>query len=209
MHPQLNSLAEKIKPFVPEGTETRVAQSIINNNIHLKLTRRRTSKMGDYRPPQNGKGHRISINKNLNKYSFLITFLHEVAHLVCWNKHQNRALPHGSEWKNYFKIQMHDYLSQKIFPEQIHNALLNYMNNPAASSCADANLLKALQLFDPYDGLLNLEELDENTIFSLDENKIFKKGPLERKRYKCYNMTNKRYYLVSALARVKPIKISQ
>lgn len=205
MHPQLESLAEKLKPFVPYGTHTSVAHLIISNNIHLTLTRRRLSKIGDYRPPQNGKGHRISINKNLNKYSFLITFIHEVAHLTCYNQFKNRVLPHGYEWKNEFRHHMKPFLSNNIFPQQVLDALLKYMNNPAASSCADVNLLKSLQIFDPTDGLLNLEELEENTIFSLDGNKIFRKGKLERKRYKCFNMINKRYYLVSAIARVKPI----
>lgn len=206
MHPQLNSLAEKLKPFVPEGAQKTVAHLIISNHIHLTLTRQRTSKLGDYRPPQNGKGHRISINKNLNNFSFLITFIHELAHLTCWNEFQNKVLPHGAEWKLHFRKHMTPYMNENFFPPSVLHALAKYMNNPAASSCADINLMKALQTFEPEDGLNNLEELDENSIFSLDGNKFFKKGPLERKRYKCYNLTNKRYYLVSALARVKKIE---
>ena len=206
MHLQLNTLAEKLVPFVPSGTEKMVAYLIINNNVHLTLTRRRASKLGDYRPPHSGKGHRISINKNLSKYSFLITFVHEVAHLTCWNEHKNKVLPHGAEWKMYFRKHMTQFMNENFFPKNILDALNKYMNNPAASSCADANLLKALQMYDPDDGLKNLEELDENTIFSLDGNKIFKKGPLERKRFKCFNLTNNRYYLVNGLARVKMIE---
>ncbi|NUM32265.1 MAG: SprT-like domain-containing protein [Bacteroidetes bacterium] len=206
MHPQLNSLAEKLNPFVPFGADKMVAQLIISNNIHLTLTRQRTTKIGDYRPPQKGKGHRITINKNLNKFSFLITFIHELSHLTCWNDFQNKVLPHGTEWKNHFKRHMTPFLNNNFFPEIILNALIKYMNNPAASSCADINLMKSLQMFEPDDGLKNLEELEENSIFSLDGNKIFKKGALERKRYKCYNLTNKKYYLVSAIARVKKIE---
>jgi SprT protein len=44
----------------------------------------RSSKLGDYRPPQRGLPHRISVNHNLNQHEFLITLIHEMAHLLCW-----------------------------------------------------------------------------------------------------------------------------
>jgi SprT protein len=206
MHPKLHSLSLQLKPFVPPQTETLVAEMIIFHNVHLKLTKHRATKLGDYRPPFKGEGHRITVNKSLNPYSFLITFVHEVAHLTCWNKYQNRVQPHGGEWKNEFKMLMKPFLSQHIFPQNVLIALNKYMQNPAASSCADVDLLKALQNYQADDGLLNLEQLPENVVFMLDGNKVFKKGPLERKRFRCLNLTNKRYYFVNALARVKPVE---
>lgn len=205
VHPQLIPLSNHVKPYVPQGTELMVAQMIIENKIHVTITKHRATKLGDYRPPVNGKGHRITLNKSLNQYSFLITFIHEVAHLTCWTQYQNKVAPHGREWKEHFKKQMHPFLMQDIFPERVKNALKNYMQNPAASSCADVDLLKALQEHQPEDGLLNLEELDEHQIFELDGNKVFQKGPRERKRYRCLNLINKRYYFVNALARVRPV----
>ncbi|MFM9943976.1 MAG: sprT domain-containing protein [Bacteroidia bacterium] len=206
MHPQLIPLSKQLHPFLPLGTEIQVAEMIITNNVHLKLTKHRATKLGDYRPPFQGKGHRITVNKSLNPFSFLITFVHEVAHLTCWNKHQNKAAPHGKEWKADFKHLMKPFLAKHVFPENILTALHKYMQNPAASSCADVDLLKALQYHQPDDGLLNLEELPENKDFVLDGNKFFRKGPLERKRFRCLNLTNKRYYFVNALARVKPME---
>ena len=206
MHPQLIPLSHQVKPFLPPGTEIQVAEMIINYQIHLKLTKPRTTKLGDYRAPFNGKGHRITLNKSLNPFSFLITFVHEVAHLTCWNQHQHKVPPHGKEWKEHFKNLMRPFMSQHIFPENVLAALNKYMKNPAASSCADVNLLKALQYHQPEDGLRNLEELPENMEFVLDGNKMFRKGPLERKRFRCLNLSNKRYYFVNALARVKPLE---
>lgn len=206
MHPKLLSLSSQLKPFVPPQTEVKVAEMIIENNVHLKLTKHRASKLGDYRPPFRGEGHRITVNKSLNPFSFLITFVHEVAHLTCWNKFQNKVAPHGNEWKIEFQMLMKPFMTQHVFPENVLKALNNYMQNPAASSCADVNLLKALQNHQPEDGLQNLEELPENIVFVLDGNKVFKKGPLERKRFRCLNLTNKRYYFVNALARVKPME---
>ena len=206
MHPQLIPLSQQIKPFLPPATEIQVAEMIITHQVHLKLTKHRATKLGDYRAPVNGKGHRITVNKSLNAYSFLITFVHEVAHLTCWNQHKHKVAPHGREWKEHFKHLMKPFLSQHIFPGNVLVALHKYMQNPAASSCADVDLLKALQNHQPEDGLLNLEELPENKDFVLDGNKFFRKGPLERKRFRCLNLSNKRYYFVNALARVKPLE---
>jgi len=206
-HPQLIPLSLQVKPFLPAGTEIQVAEMIIENRIHITITKHRTTKLGDYRHPANGKGHRITLNHSLNPFSFLITFVHEVAHLTTWNRYQNKVAPHGKEWKDDFKILMKPFMSQHIFPEDVLNALNNYMKNPAASSCADVDLLRALHQQNPDDGLINLEELKEHQVFALDGNKVFKKGPLERKRFRCQNLQNKRFYFVNALARVKPIEI--
>jgi hypothetical protein len=206
MDAQVQKLAQQVKPFVPPGTETAVAGMIIKNQIHITVTKHRATKLGDYRPPANGKGHRITLNKSLNQYAFLITFVHEVAHLICWNAHGNRVAPHGKEWKHYFKQQMLPFLHHSVFPENVLQALNKYMSNPAASSCADTDLLRALHAFEESDGLVNLEDLPENQVFGIDSNKIFKKGPLQKKRFRCLNLINKRYYFVSALARVKPIE---
>jgi len=203
MHPQLVPLSNQVKPFLPSGTEMLVAEIIITNKVHITITKHRATKLGDYRPPFNGHGHRITLNKSLNPFSFLITFVHEVAHLTCWNQYQNKVAPHGKEWKQHFQHQMKPFMGHHVFPENIMKALNNYMKNPAASSCADIHLLKALQEHQPNDGLVNLEELSENEWFALDGNKVFQKGPLERKRFRCLNLGNKRYYFVNALARVK------
>lgn len=205
MNPQVTALSNHVQPYVPEGTSLMVAQLIVEHKIHVTLTKHRATKLGDYRPPQHGKGHRISVNKNLNPYSFLITFVHEVAHLTCWNQFQNRVAPHGKEWKMHFKILMEPFLRARVFPEKVDAALQSYMRNPAASSCADVTLLKALQEHQPDDGLVHLEDLEEHQVFELEGRRIFQKGPRERKRFRCLSLDNKRYYFVNALARVRPV----
>ena len=35
-------------------------------------------------------------------YQFLTTFVHELAHLIIWEKYGHRAAPHGKEWKQCF-----------------------------------------------------------------------------------------------------------
>jgi predicted SprT family Zn-dependent metalloprotease len=45
----------------------------------------------------NGK-HEITVNSNLNKYKFLITLIHEISHLVAFEKFGRNIKPHGNEW---------------------------------------------------------------------------------------------------------------
>ncbi len=146
---------------------------------------------------------RITINHDLNKYSFLITLVHELAHLKAWQKHKNRVLPHGAEWKNEYKYLMSFFLHNAIFPIDINHALAKYMANPAAASCSDINLLRILRKYDKRDeGIIHLEEAPDNCTFKLENGRIFKKGEKRRTRFLCAEVGTKRIYTVSSLAEV-------
>ena len=43
---------------------------------------------------------------NLNPYRFLMTLVHEVAHLVAFQKYGRAIKPHGKEWKFTFQTLM-------------------------------------------------------------------------------------------------------
>ncbi|MDQ3022070.1 MAG: SprT-like domain-containing protein [Bacteroidota bacterium] len=168
----------------------------------LKITKSRTTKLGDYRHPHRGKPHQITVNHNLNKYSFLITLTHEVAHLTAWNKYRNKILPHGKEWKEEFKIHLAPIFNLKILPDDINKNLSNYYLNPKASSCADIGLMKVLKRYDENSLYVHLEDIPCKSIFKLRNGSEFIKGDKIRKRYKCINVLNKRAYLVSPVAEV-------
>src|SRR6478735_209674 len=90
--------------FLPPGTFEVVAPFFHEHTIHLTLTRHRRSLHGDYRAPSRDHPyHRISVNATLNPYSFLITLLHEIAHLTTTVAHGLKASPHGREWKSEFR----------------------------------------------------------------------------------------------------------
>src|SRR5947207_3677758 len=89
---------------------------IVQFNIHLRITKSRASKYGDYRPHPDKHGHIITVNHDLNRYSFLLTFIHEVAHLVCQKKYSRFISPHGKEWKREYSILLRFFLSTEIFP---------------------------------------------------------------------------------------------
>src|SRR5436853_67603 len=131
----------QLQSYLPEGSFDEVLQYLQHYKVHLTITRKRQSILGDYRHAHEGKTHRISVNGNLNRYAFLITLLHELAHLFTYERFGHRVMAHGSEWKNEFSKILAKFLLKKIFPTDIQRALLRTLQNPAASSCGDEKLL--------------------------------------------------------------------
>jgi hypothetical protein len=199
-----------LEKYLPEASVGTMHDWLQQYKIHLKITRKRSSKLGDYRPPHKGTGHHITVNHDLNPYAFLITLVHEIAHLITWENYRNKVRAHGKEWKDTYRELMVPFMEIDLFPEDIHAALRFYLKKSYASSGADLNLSRTLQKYDPNQGI-TLEELDEGSIFQLPNGRIFKKGPLLRKRYRCVCLDNKRsvcldnkrIYLVNSLVKVE------
>jgi len=194
--------SEILKKYLPEESISTIAKWIIEYDFKLKIKRERSTRLGDYTQPHSGLNHTITINHNLNKFSFLITLVHEVAHLVTYNQCKNKVSPHGAEWKQNFKVLMQAFLTTDIFPLEVFAALRKYMLNPAASSCTDVNLLRMLKLHDENDKTIFVENLATHTIF-IYNGKLFKKGEKIRKRYKCLEVDRNVQYLFSPLAEVE------
>lgn len=197
---------EILSEYLPDGCIDEAFKWVVDKNVHLKISKERKTKLGDYRPPVYHSNHRISVNHNLNKYAFLITFVHEFAHLVVWEKYQNKVDPHGKEWKKEYKKLMMIFLEKEVFPEDIKTTLLKSIENSKASSTSDLKLSRVLKKYDKQTDQSILEELSENAIFIIDGGRRFKKGPKQRTRYKCMNIDNKRFYLVHALTPVVEIR---
>ena len=149
MHKKESPL-DQLNHFLPDGSFEDVAFYLNEYKVHLTVTRERLTKLGDYRNKHLNKNHRISVNGNLNKFSFLITLLHELGHLVAHEKYGNRIQAHGAEWKNEFSRILARFISKNIFPADIENELLKTLRSPAASSCAEAELTKVLKKYDPH-----------------------------------------------------------
>ena len=191
-----------LEKYIPPASVDIIFQWLQQYNIHLKVSRKRSSKLGDYRPPQKGKGHHITVNHDLNQYAFLITLVHEIAHLIVWEKYRNKVKAHGKEWKDAYRELMIPFMEMKIFPDDIDEALKTYLAKSYASSGTDLKLSRRLQKYDAEQGL-TLEMLEEGSTFQLPNGKKFKKGVLVRKRFRCINLDNKRIYLVNPLVKVE------
>jgi len=175
-------------------------------HVHLTVARERKSILGDYRHRTHGKNHRISVNGNLNQYAFLITLLHELAHLLAFENFGNRIAPHGREWKNVFGKLLAQFIEHDIFPVDIKSSLVNSLHNPAASSCSDEDLLRVLKKYDQEKTpLVFIESIPEGSLFKTHDGKVFKKGEKIRKRYKCEEVKTRKLYLFSPIYEAEPI----
>jgi hypothetical protein len=199
---QKERLESVLFDYVPPTSAEYIADQIVEHKIAFRIAKTRKSKLGDYRPPFREQGHRISVNHDLNPYQFLITTIHEIAHLITWEQHKNKVKSHGREWQhNYVKL-LQPLLNDDVFPDELLQIIQRSNSKPAASSCSDPELSIALQKYDDDDGLVFVRDIPSGATFEL-QGRLFKKGKLIRKRYKCLNVQNKREYLVNALSRAR------
>ncbi len=195
-----------LQSYLPLGSFDEVLHYLQHYKVHLTITRQRHSILGDYRHAFADKTHRISVNGNLNKYSFLITLLHELAHLFTYEKFGHRVMAHGREWKNEFSKILAQFLLKKIFPADIEKTLLKTLQNPAASSCGDEKLLRVLNNYDEKKpGKHLVENLPEGTHFKIKGDRVFKKGNKIRTRYNCIEIKTGKLYMFSAVYEVQLI----
>ncbi len=194
----------QLQSYLPPGSFEGILFYLQHHKVHLTISRKRQSILGDYRHAHSDKNHRISVNGNLNKYAFLITLLHELAHLFTYEKFGHRVQAHGKEWKHEFGKILAKFLLQKVFPSDIEKALLNTLKNPAASSCGDERLLRVLHNYDEKEtGIHLVEQLLEGALFSIKGGRIFKKGEKIRKRFKCVEVKTGKYFLFSGVYEVQ------
>lgn len=193
--------------FLPPDTFDLVAPYFRDHHIHLTLTRERKSVLGDYRAPMRGQPHhRISVNITLNTYSFLITLLHELAHMLTYIAYRDRVSPHGKEWKNSFQQTLVPFLGKHIFPPDVEKALLAYLQNPAASTCTDPHLYKALHRYDtPKPGWKFVDDVGINQQFETEDGRRFIKLEKMRTRSRCKELQSGKMYFFPGIATVKVV----
>jgi len=190
--------------YLPDGTFEQVMAYIVEYKVHLTLTRERQSILGDYRHPDRKGGHRISVNGTLNKYAFLITLLHEIAHLVTFIHFGNRVASHGKEWKAEFSKILKQFVGKGFLPADVEEAVRQSIQNPAASSCADDNLMRTLKRYDKRkENHFFVEQIPLHQLFRTKDGRIFKKGEKIRKRYRCEEVATSRIYLFSPIYEVE------
>lgn len=198
-------MSETLQKYVPEHAVNSVFELIVANGVHLKIVNERVTRHGDYRKGVSGK-HEVTVNANLNKYRFLITLIHEIAHLVAFEKYGRYIKPHGDEWKMVFQRIMIPYIRPEIFPHSILPLLANHFKNPTASSDTDARLAFALKQFDERKADIHfMHEVPSGSFFRIKNGRVFQKKGLRVKRYECLEVKTGKLYLFNANAEVEII----
>lgn len=196
----------RLQDYLPDGTYETVLNYLRQYKVHLTVTRARKSILGDYRHRTHIKNHRISVNGDLNKYAFLITLLHELAHLLTFEQYGTKVPAHGREWKTIYSGLLDQFLKHKIFQEEIEKELMRSLKNPAASSCAEDGLLRVLRKFDLH-GKDNcfVEDLSSGVLFQTEDGRIFRLEEKLRKRFKCTEVRTGKIFLFSPVHKVQPV----
>ena len=185
--------------FVPKESIGPLQLWVDELHIRIKISKARRTKLGDFQV--RGSHKSITINDNLNKYSFLITLTHELAHAFIFKKYKNDVKPHGQDWKLEFKSLMLHFLNSDCFPEDILRVLSRHMLNPKASTYTDLELVRVLKKYDPITSF-TLSDLAVGDSFKIASGKIFVKGRKNRKRYRCVESTTNKIYLFHPFAEV-------
>jgi len=159
--------------LIPEASHELVKPLIFEKDLNIKIVKVRKTKHGDFKKLRNG-SNQITLNHINNKYRFLITLIHELAHFKVYKNIKKRVNPHGIEWKNTYKLMMLPFLNNKIFPNDILSKLATHIKNPSASTDSDINLVVALNKYDYFnDNKIFLNDLSENYLFEYDHERIF------------------------------------
>ncbi|MBK6332035.1 MAG: SprT-like domain-containing protein [Bacteroidetes bacterium] len=188
--------------FIPSDAVELVIAYMHQYKIHLKIKRERKTVLGDYRPSFNGKPHTISVNANLNKYHFLITFIHELAHLINYIEFGRSALPHGKEWKQHFSLLLKKFIDLQIFPQDVTFGINRSIHNLSASTCSDPQLFKILYRYDEKNGKHLVEQLSIGDTFKTEKGDFFVLKQKRRTRFACENIHTKKIYLFPGIYEV-------
>lgn len=204
----MNKIQDQIYVFqhyVPDAAIPVLSKYFNYWKVNLVIVPRRNTKHGDFRMLSKGV-HRISVNNSSNPYRFLITLIHEIAHLVAFKDFGYSIKPHGKEWKSCYQKLMIPFLNPKIFPKDLLNLLALHFKNPRASTDVDFNLVIELNKFDPETEKNYIFELDYGTIFETYNGRKFVLGSKRKKKYECDEVSTRRKYFFSPHAQVKRIQ---
>ena len=193
--------------YIPEHAVRPVFELIVSNQVHLKIVNERQTRHGDYRRALNGK-HEITVNASLNQYKFLITLIHEIAHLAAFEKFGRHIKPHGNEWKITFQRLMVPFIRPEIFPQHLLPLLARHFRNPSASSDTDTTLSLALKQFDQQNDKNYVFEIPYGSIFRISNGKIFKKIAVRTKRFECIEISTGKTYLFNPNAEVELLTLN-
>ena len=196
------NVLEKYLPMIAVSPLTALLEE---HQVHLKIVNERRTRHGDYRPLPDG-SHKITINSNLNSYRFLITLVHEIAHLVAFKKYGYRIKPHGIEWKRTFQSLMLPFLRPEVFPMDLLPVLARHFRNPSASSDTDAAMSVALKSYDVPTDKIYIFEMNTGDYFLTKDGRRFQRGKKLRKRYECMEVQTGKMYVFQPNVHVQLLK---
>lgn len=190
-----------LEKYLPENTLPFLKNWFGEHYIHIKITKGRNSKLGDYRKMPD-KSHQITINSTLQPQLFFFVLTHELAHLLAFENFGNRISPHGSEWKNTFRTMLLESIS--IYSEDLKPIILKFSKAPKANFMSSPDLVKYFHIENYEDETSYIEDLETEDRFIYRKQTYIIEGK-RKKNYICLNLDNGKRYIFKPLARVEKL----
>jgi SprT protein len=190
---------QSLEKYLPQNTFQYLKIWFADYYIHIKITRNRNSKLGDYKKlPDHS--HEITINSTLAPELFFFVLTHELAHMIAFEKYGRRILPHGNEWKEIFRLMLLESL--EIYEDDLKPIIVKFSKSPKANFMASPDLVKYFHIENHDDKLQFIEDLKKGEYFIYRNEKYLLEG-LIKKNYLCKNLATGRKYSFKPLARVE------
>lgn len=190
---------QSLEKYLPPNTLDYLRNWFSDHSIHIKVTRNRNSKLGDYRKLRD-LSHEITVNSTLAPQLFFFVLTHELAHLIAFEKYGRRIAPHGNEWKHTFRLMLLESLD--VYAEDLKPIIVQFSRSPKANFMASPDLVKYFYIENQNDDEIYIEQVTKGENFIYREQKYLLEG-LIKKNYLCINLTTGRKYSFRPLARVK------
>lgn len=190
---------QSLEKYLPQNALLYLRKWFSDYSIHIKVTRNRNSKLGDYRKLRDN-SHEISINSTLAPQLFFFVLTHELAHLIAFEKFGRKISPHGNEWKYTFREMLLE--SADVYDEDLKPIITKFSRSPKANFMASPDLVKYFHIDNQNDDEVFIEKLSKGENFIYREQKYLLEG-LIKKNYLCMNLATGRKYSFKPLARVK------
>lgn len=188
-----------LEKFLPENSLPFLKNWFGNYPCHLKITKNRNSKLGDYRKMPD-KSHQITVNGTLEPQLFFFVLTHELAHLIAFEKFGRRILPHGEEWKSTYREMLLESIN--IYQEDLKPIILKFSKSPKANFMASPELVKYFHKEE--EGFYYIESLEIGEKFKFREENYIIQEKI-KKRYLCKNLFNGKQYLFKSVTKVEKL----
>lgn len=190
-----------LQKYLPENTLPFLKNWFGDHYIHIKITKGRNSKLGDYRKLPD-KSHLITVNSTLDPQLFFFVLTHELAHLLAFEKYGRRIAPHGNEWKQTYREMLLESLS--IYNDDLKPIIIKFSHSPKANFMASPDLVRYFHMSDLPEHLCFVEDLTPHNIFIYNKQRYRMIEKL-KKNYLCENLDNGKKYIFKSLAKVEKI----
>lgn len=131
--------------YLPPECVPLIDKWIGDYGVECLIVSTRKTKRGDCRHNRRTGQVIITLNADNNKYRFLLTLIHELAHARVFRESGFAGKPHGTPWKNVLRQMVFEVKALGVFPYDVEVAIERHFRDPLYTDSADyilSNILK-------------------------------------------------------------------